>query len=289
MGKSVFLFVTYIRDEERRIVDFLKLAGHQVTIKTDGCPFDLRELSDCDVALIRILSQKTALQRVNYLEAAGVRCVNSSNAIRICTDKGLQAVLFERESLPIPKFSICGKYDELPKLLGEYGRFVIKPMSASWGRGVTLIEKEASLDAWVGAREAVDTKGKHFPVLVQEYIEKDNFDIRVVIVGRTPIVAFRRINYESWKTNTHTGASIIPMKLTKSVITLVDKIVNVVGAGIYGLDLMVDKKTERYVICEINQNPEFAKSWLVHGVDVAQYIAEYITSEQNLVGVDYAT
>ncbi|MMZ58817.1 hypothetical protein D1872_208100 [compost metagenome] len=48
------------------------------------------------------------------------------------------------------------------------------------------------------------------------------------------------------------------------------------GEGIYGADLFFDYKQLRYVVCEVNQNPEFARSWKIHGVDVAYHIAQYV-------------
>lgn len=273
---AVLLFVTKLREEEKRIVGFLKALNASVEIISEQSSWNLQDLKNFDIALVRCLSQSKALARAKYIEAAGVKVINSRRAIEICTDKGLQSILLSRHEVPVPAYRVIHQYSELDGLLAQFGgRFVIKPVNASWGRGVTLIESPASLAVWLAARESVDVQGKHLPVLVQEYIEKDNFDVRVVIVGKQPVVAFKRVSDDNWKTNTHLGAHIIPVAIDKAICTLAEQVIHVLGEGIYGLDLMLNTRTGQYVVCEVNQNPEFANSWKVHQVDIAALIARY--------------
>lgn len=275
-NKAVLLFVTKLREEEKRIVGFLKDNNADVEIISEQSAWNLHDLKNFDIALVRCLSQSTALARARYIEAAGVKAINSRRAIEICTDKGLQSILLSRHEVPVPAYRVIHHYSELDGLLAQFGgRFVIKPVNASWGRGVTLIDSQSSLAVWLAARESVDVQGKHLPVLVQEYIEKDNFDVRVVIVGNQPVVAFKRVSEDNWKTNTHLGAHIIPVSIDKDIRTLSAQVIQILGEGIYGLDLMLNTRTGQYVVCEVNQNPEFANSWKVHQVDIAALIARY--------------
>lgn len=273
---AVLLFVTKVREEEKRIVEFLRHDGADVEIISEQSSWNVQDVKHYDIALVRCLSQSTALARARYIEAAGVKAINSRHAIEICTDKGLQSVLFARHEIPVPAWRVVHHYCDLDGLLPQFGhRFVIKPVNASWGRGVTLIDSPASLAVWLSARESVDLKGQHLPVLVQEYIEKDNFDIRVVIVGSQPVAAFKRVSEDNWKTNTHLGADIIPLAIDDEITRLSRAVIQVLGEGVYGLDLMFNTRTGQYVVCEVNQNPEFAKSWKIHQVDVAALIARY--------------
>lgn len=274
--KAVLLFVTKVREEEKRIVAFLQEYGASVEIISEQSTWNVQETKHFDIALMRSLSQSKALARVRYIEAAGVKVINSRHAIEICTDKGLQSILLSRHEIPVPAYRVIHQYSELDGLLAQFGgRFVIKPVNASWGRGVTLIDSPASLAVWLAARESVDLQGKHLPVLVQEYIEKENFDVRVVIVGNQPVAAFKRVSEDNWKTNTHLGAQVIPVSIDSAIQTLAQQVINILGAGIYGLDLMLNTRTGQYVVCEVNQNPEFANSWKVHQVDIAALIARY--------------
>lgn len=279
--------VTKLREEEKMIINQLNQKDIQVKVVLDSMSLPLDEIfkGRYDLAIIRCLSQIEGKKRVHILEGAGLKTINNSNSINICTDKTLQALLFQKNDIPQPKYLIAFNPKDLkegPVKLGD--EFLIKPASSSWGRGISLIENESCLDAWVAARESLDVRNKEFPVLGQEFINKGNFDIRVVIIGSSPVVAFKRVSKESWKTNTHLGASVIPLRIDTEIEELVQKVIKAMSPGIYGLDLMYDFTHEKYIVCEINQNPEFAQSSKVHKVNIpfllASYVEDVINQEQ---------
>lgn len=278
-NNAVLLCVTKLREEEQRIIDHLAKLGIQVQVNLDSMelPLGRSDAQPFGLALIRCLSQKNALHRTQFLELAGVETLNSTKAITICTNKIHQAIVFERHGVPQPKFKVAFSPGKLFDAVQEFGDLcVIKPATSSWGRGIARITGRECLEGWIAARESVDPSHQAFPVLLQEYVEKGDYDIRVVIVGRTPIVAFRRVSEENWKTNTHLGAEIEPLTINEEIASICGQLVEVLGEGIYGADLFFDYKQLRYVVCEVNQNPEFAKSWKIHGVDVAYHIAQYV-------------
>lgn len=276
---TILLCVTKLREEEQRIIDHLDGMGISVQVNLDSMelPIGTAEAQSFDLALIRCLSQKNALYRSRLLELAGLDTLNSTAAISICTNKIHQAIVFGKHGVDQPTFKIAFTPAKLYEALQTFDNLcVIKPPTSSWGRGIARITGKECLDGWIAARESVDPGHQSFPVLVQEYVEKGDFDIRVVIVGRTPIAAFRRVSAENWKTNTHLGAEIEPIAINAEILSISERLVEVLGEGIYGADLFFDYKQLRYVVCEVNQNPEFAKSWKIHGVDVAYHIAQYV-------------
>lgn len=274
--RRIVFFLTKVREEEKRIFNYLKLLSIDAEIITDSMPFYLHKIQNYSLGLIRCMSQKMALQRSLYLDAVGLPLINSHYSIKICTNKLLQSIIFSRNQISIPKYRMCTHFDQLYKYYHEFdGKFVIKPISSSWGRGISLINSIDALNAWIAARESIDLKADGFPILVQEYVEKGNFDIRVVIIGDEPVVAFKRIS-DNWLTNTHLGAHVEPIAIDSEIKNIVKSILDIIGKGCYGLDLLYDFNRNQYVVCEINQNPEFAKSWLVHKVDIALKISEYI-------------
>jgi [lysine-biosynthesis-protein LysW]--L-2-aminoadipate ligase len=155
---------------------------------------------------------------------------------------------------------------------------VVKPVSGSWGRGVTRLVDDHCLEAWAGGRESVDAAGKLFPVLVQEYVDKPGHDLRVIVVDRTPVVAIQRVS-DDWRTNTHLGAEVRRVEVTTEIEKLCTQTVEVLGAGFYGVDLLSDRATGELKVLEVNANPEFAKSSAVHGVDIAGPLAEYVAEQ----------
>lgn len=275
---AVLLCVTKLREEEQRIIDHLSELGVQVQVNLDSMDLPVGQPDQSfGLALIRCLSQKNALHRTQLLELAGLETLNSLKAITICTNKIHQAIVFEKQGIPQPKFKVIFSPGKLVDAIQAFDNLcVIKPATSSWGRGIARITGRECLEGWIAARESVDPSHQAFPVLLQEYIEKGDYDIRVVIVGRTPIVAFRRVSEENWKTNTHLGAEIEPLTINEEIAAICAQLVKALGEGIYGVDLFFDYKQLRYVVCEVNQNPEFAKSWKIHGVDVAYHIAQYV-------------
>ncbi|WP_204017296.1 RimK family alpha-L-glutamate ligase [Sphaerimonospora thailandensis] len=228
------------------------------------------------LAVIRNLSHRDAVDAARRLECTGVRTVNTSSAIEVCNDKGLQALVFARSGVPHPASYHAFSFEQVRDAVDTLGwPAVVKPVSGSWGRGVTRLLDLDCLDAWIGGRESADAAGKLFPVLVQEYVEKPGHDLRVIVVGRTPIVAIQRISKE-WRTNTHLGAEVRRTEITNEIEKLCAQVVDVLGDGFYGVDLVADRTTGELKVLEVNANPEFARSSAVHGVDVARHLAEYL-------------
>lgn len=275
---KILLCVTRLREEEKRIKFYLETLGFEVKICLDSAslPLNINQKNNY-IALLRNLSQKEALKRAELLELAGIPTVNSANSISICTNKAKQAILFEKNTVPQPLYKIAFNFEDLKNAQTYFqDGFVIKPISSSWGRGIAKIDTKENLDVWMAARESTDISNNNFPVLAQEYIHKGDYDIRVVVVGDEPIVAFKRISNDSWITNTHLGAQIEPIKICEEMQAICKKVCNILGNGIYGIDLFYDFQHSTYKICEVNHNPEFAQSWKIHGIDVAKYIASYI-------------
>jgi len=276
---DILICVTKLREEEKRICNFLEEFGVSVDVRLDSMelPLEKHMFERVGIGLIRCLSQKEAFIRASFLELSGIKTLNSSKAISICTNKINQSIIFQKFDIPQPKFKVAFNPNNFEGVFETFGdEFIIKPASSSWGRGIAKIVGATNLDTWLAARESVDPSNHSYPVLIQEFIDKGNYDIRVVIVGKEPVVAFRRVSNDNWKTNTHLGAEIEPISVNGEIAFICERLVEVLGEGIYGVDLFYDYKKNTYLVCEVNQNPEFSKSWKVHGVDVAYHIANYI-------------
>lgn len=275
---DVLLSVTVLRPDERRLLDALRAQG--LTARPVLQP-DLAEVlagggARPRLAVLRNLSHREAIGTARRLEQAGVATLNSPSAIEVCNDKGLQALLFDRLGIPHPETRHAFSYEQVHDIATEFGwPVVVKPVSGSWGRGVTRLSHEEELEAWTGGRESADAAGKHFPVLVQRYVEKPGHDLRIVVVGAEPVVAIRRKS-DSWRTNTHLGATVERVEVTDDMRRLCAQAVAALGPGFYGVDMMQDRHTGEMTVLEINANPEFARSSQTHGVDVAGHYARYV-------------
>ncbi len=275
---DVLVCITLLRSEEKQLVRAIEEKGLEVEICIDkaGLPCVSARGQLPRIALIRSMSHRTALNMASLLESAGVRSVNSVRAISLCSNKALQSVQFRRNGIPHPEFRISFRIADVEPAGQELGGdYIVKPVDASWGRGIARIRNAEEYAAWAAGRESVDASEKTFPLLIQRYVNKGNFDLRVVIVGRTPIAAFKRVS-QHWKTNTHLGAKVEPIPISDRIQALCQQVLSVLGEGFYGLDLLDDVDSGELLVCEVNQNPEFDKSSAIHGIDVHKYVASYI-------------
>lgn len=275
---QVLLSVTMLRPEEKLLLGALRDEG--LTAR----PLLMEDLAEIvaghpgppALALIRNLSHRDAISVSRRLEHAGVPTLNRAATIETCNDKGLQSLLFARHGIPHPTTHHAFSFDQVRKSVADLGMpAVVKPVSGSWGRGVSKMTHADCVEAWAAGRESADVTGKHFPVVVQQYIDKPGHDLRVVVVGRTPVVAIQRAS-DDWRTNTHLGAEVRRVEVTPEMEKLCGQVVDALGPGFYGVDLVEDRSTGELLVLEVNANPEFARSSAQHGVNVAGHLAAYV-------------
>ena len=283
---DVLLSVTKLRPDERLLLDTLRARGLRAAT---ALPADIGDVLNGSTpapsaAVIRNLSHHEAAGIAHRLELAGVTTVNRGPAIDLCQDKGKQALLFARHGIPHPRSFHAFNHNQVGDLTRQIGwPVVVKPLSSSWGRGVVRLSNEDCLAAWTGGCESTDVAGKMFPVLVQEHVDKPDHDLRVVVVGTEPVVAIMRKSTD-WRTNTHLGAVVERVEITSRIAQLCAQVVEVLGAGFYGIDLIEDGGSGELKVLEVNANPEFARSSAEHKVDIAAHLATYLL-EQVLTSV----
>ncbi|WP_308344858.1 RimK family alpha-L-glutamate ligase [Streptomyces sp. ISL-94] len=282
---EVLLGVTMLRPDEKLLLEALRAEGLSVrtALLEDVGRVVAGRTAPPALALIRNLSHREAIGVARRLEYVGVETLNRAATIETCNDKGLQALLFAQHGIPHPVSRHAFSYEQVREAVSELGwPAVIKPVSGSWGRGVTRMTDEECVDAWVGGRESADAAGKLFPVLVQAYIDKPGHDLRVVVVGRTPVVAIQRVSAD-WRTNTHLGAEVLRVEITDEIEKRCAQVVDALGDGFYGVDLVEDRSTGELMVLEVNANPEFARSSAKHGVNVAGLLAAYAAEKHGRI------
>ncbi|MFF8308861.1 RimK family alpha-L-glutamate ligase [Streptomyces lydicus] len=275
---QVLLSVTMLRPEEKLLLGALRDEGltARPLLMEDLAEIVAGHTGPPALALIRNLSHRDAISVARRLEHAGVPTLNRTATIETCNDKGLQALLFARHGIPHPDTRHAFSFDQVRKTVADLGMpAVVKPVSGSWGRGVSKMTHADCVEAWVAGRESTDATGKQFPVVVQEYIDKPGHDLRVVVVGQTPVVAIQRVS-DDWRTNTHLGAEVRRVEVTAGMEKLCGQVVDALGPGFYGVDLVENRSTGELLVLEVNANPEFARSSAQHGVNVAGHLAAYV-------------
>lgn len=234
------IYCSQLRKEEKSLYLEAKEQGIDCSyvLMRDGLKLD----QSPTVGVLRVLGHKDSVVLANMIQLTNGIPINSVDIIKYCTDKSLTALLLQKHNIPQPRFKIAFSLKHLKELAVESEfSFVVKPVSASWGRGICLIKSNKCMMDWLAGRESLDASNSEgYPLLLQEYIDKPGFDIRVIVVGKKPIVAFKRVS-EHWITNTHLGATVEPLTIDHKMLDIIKQITKVLGRGFYGIDLFKTK------------------------------------------------
>lgn len=212
------------------------------------------------------------------LETAGIRLFNSSKAILLCDNKILMYQELAKKGVRIPKTYIAPKTfeglgytkrDFVNNVVKEIGfPLIIKEAYGSFGEQVYLAENLGSLN------QIIDRIGyKDF--LMQEFIkESKGKDVRMNIVGDQVIVSMLRENDHDFRSNISNGGHGSLFQPNDDFVSLAVKAAKALGLDFAGVDVMFGK--DGPIICEVNSNPQFASTLKATGVNLGDYIADYI-------------
>ena len=213
------------------------------------------------------------------LQNRGLRLFNSARAINLCDNKILMYQELIKKEIRIPRTFIAPKTFEglnytkrgfIESVIKEIGLpLVIKEAYGSFGAQVYLAN---SLEE---ANKIVDHIGyKDF--LMQEYVASSKGkDIRINVVGDKAIVSMLRENDEDFRSNISNGGVGSKYEPRKDYLELAVKASQALGLDFAGVDVMFGPNDEP-IICEVNSNPQFASTLKYTGINLADYIAEYI-------------
>lgn len=228
---------------------------------------DFSSLLEYDAFFIR---ETTAINHHTYrfahkAEMEGIPCIDDATSIIRCCNKVFQYEMLESKKVPLPKTFIIDKKNQ--KTLEQDLNFpvVVKIPDGSFSRGV--MKADTPEEFRLATAELLK---KSEIVLAQEFITSD-FDWRIGILGGTPLYACKYYMVEGhWQIYNHTAKGIkegrsetLPIEQVPEAVTQVAlKAANMMGSGLYGVDLKQFK--DRVVVMEVNDNPS-----IDHGIEDA--------------------
>ncbi|MDX9974203.1 MAG: RimK family protein [FCB group bacterium] len=189
--------------------------------------------------------------------AEGLVVIDDPASIEKCTNKVYLAELLERYGVPRPKTLIVHK-DNVDDIVTQIGLpCVLKQPDSSFSRGVFKVETEDSM------REQVNRLLDESELIIAQEFLPTPFDWRVGILDRQPLYVCKyfmaRRHWQIQKScpggNTDYGrVETLPVETAPPrVINTAMKAANLIGDGLYGVDLKeIGRKP--YVI-EVNDNP----------------------------------
>jgi len=256
-------------------LDFRRLVGglsHQGKPHLTGEGIDLRAL---DVLIVRTMppgSLEQVVFRMDVLariEAAGVRVVNSPKALECAVDKYLTTSRLAAAGLTVPDTCVCENADDAMQVFESLGSdVVVKPIFGSEGRGIVRVS-DPDL-AWRTFRTLERIQSVLY---VQQFIEHDGFDIRVLVLDGKPLGGMRRHGGDDFRTNVARNGRAALHQPTDEEQRLAIQSSATVGTRIAGVDLLYDRQGICHVI-EVNAVPGWRAFSKITTCDVAARLIE---------------
>ena len=220
---------------------------------------DFGRLAEFDALFIR---ETTRIDHYTYrfarkAEAEGMVVIDDPNSILRCTNKVYLAERLAAQKLPTPKTVILNRDTILraEELIGY--PVVLKIPDGSFSRGVFKASTRSELESI--AKKLLKESDL---ILAQEFVYTE-FDWRIGVLNKKPLYAsqylmsrkhWQIVNHEAKGGPRHGGFNTVDIGAAPAaVVRTAVKAANLIGDGLYGVDL---KLTDRGVmVIEVNDNP----------------------------------
>ncbi len=224
-------------------------------------PRDLNRVPEYDMLFIR---ETTAINHHTFrfakkAEAEGVIVMDDSASIMRCTNKVFLADLLHHHKVPTPKTLILSKghHAQLKSAAETLGfPMVLKIPDGSFSRGVMKAENHEQLE------EKSEVLFKQSALLLAQEFMYTDYDWRIGVLNGKPIYACKYfMARDHWQIYKHEGSSTATgawdtmaiHEVPKAVVQAAVKAANLIGRGLYGVD--VKQSGSRVAIIEVNDNP----------------------------------
>lgn len=274
----------YLQDLQRaagerhdvRALSFGRLAAHWQTPDGWRLRAEEEDLTRFDAVLVRTMPPGSLEQVVfrmdvlGRLEAAGVLVMNPPRAIEIAVDKYLASARLQAAGLPTPRTLVCQTVEDAMAGFAQLGgRVVVKPLFGGEGRGILRVD-----DADLASRVFKALVQVQAVLYLQEYIEHDGYDLRLLVLG-TQVFGMRRRNPNDWRTNVSRGAAAEPFTPDETLLGLARTAAAAAGAPLAGVDVLPARDGRRYVL-EVNAVPGWKALSRTLQVDVAKLVLAFL-------------
>lgn len=208
---------------------------------------------EADVGLV----YPSRLVEGGYLdEEQGIPWLNDREDVLLTRNKAACLARLSDEGVPVPDTRLLSSPVEQSVVSDAFdeiqGSVVVKPNSATRGRGVTRVADRESVEGVADYFSVLHESSTVFDrsFLLQEFVD-DADDYRVMVVDGEYVGAVRR-DGEGWKNNVHRGAEASGVEPPSEVVEMAEAAAEAVEVGFCGVDVLDGART---VVNEVNSRP----------------------------------
>lgn len=220
---------------------------------------DYGKLGEFDALFIRTTTRVDhyTFRFASRAAAEGMVVIDDPQSILRCSNKVFLAEALQRADIPCPR-SVVVHDDNVEAAVQTLGLpCILKKPDSSFSQGVFKVDSDEEFVAI--AKKMLEESDL---VIAQEYLPSE-FDWRIGVLNRQPLYACRYymaarhwqiINWKSGGEEDYGRVVAVPLtEVPKAVVRNAVKAANLMGDGLYGVDLK-QKGSKGYVI-EVNDNP----------------------------------
>ncbi len=216
---------------------------------------------------------ENVLGNTNANNSGSIKIINSSKCIETCQNKYL-TYIYLKNFMPKSFLTYTDDFKNIENALknGEFKfPLVVKPIYGGYGNGVLKINTPHELK---NIFELLKLSEKE--MFIQEYIPYKH-DLRIFVIGDEIVCAMERIPMDDWRANYSLGAKLRRFNLDNctNIKDIVLKSVKKVDADIVGVDVLIDKDNNPYIL-ELNITPQFRG--IMNFANIPKKILEYVKS-----------
>ncbi|MFC1790470.1 RimK family alpha-L-glutamate ligase [Patescibacteria group bacterium] len=189
--------------------------------------------------------------------------------------KSIAGVILDQKGISYPRTSLVTDKESLLAEVENFGfPFILKVSTGGrQGRGTLLIEDQMTLE------RAVKGRIEKSSYLLQEYIP-NNGDFRLFLLGYQILGAFKRQEKEEKLLLTRSvGESTVLKTVPLKIKNLAERAAQALKVEIASIDLVIDEKTGKPVIIEVNEAPQWRVFARRTEINVAEEIVKYLASK----------
>jgi [lysine-biosynthesis-protein LysW]---L-2-aminoadipate ligase len=267
--------------EERQLIAAAASAGLDLVWVNDEslCLGDegATALDAFDAVLIRSRSYTRGGLIATVAESARVRTLNTAGAIRACENKLELRTVLRRAGIPAGDYRLVLSRRDFERATAEIPPpFVLKPVFGGMGKRVTLVR---SGDTAQSVYDYVEDLGHGFEqaMLVEPFLDGGT-SIRCFVVGRELVAAAEFASAGGdWRSNAALGNQTRALGREPSLAKIVDDVVDVLGGGVYGIDLF--RNGGDLIVNEVNHAPAFKAVAEATGADIPTAVLNHLREE----------